>query len=233
MNDADFQSMESLLEGHFDESLDGRSHALIERVTEAFYPHHWDGLTPSSRRSLARQADAQDDPSTQKERDYFWQWAVQISEAELAINEWELMRAQNIAEKQDKTKSLAELRDRLNKLQALGHQPAFHITDWATLAEQQSPRPQSPPVAVASGSDAAWKEKARERAYEIIKQDRERSLYPSQLNLADQIAKEFRRDGVMGADGKPITGGYIKRHALMGISSAQGKQLSTSVGRGK
>ncbi len=95
--------------------------------------------------------------------------------------------------------------------------------------------PQAAPVATASASDGdeAWKGKARERAYEIIKRDGAKSLYPSQPDIADEIAKEFRRDGVMGVDGKPIAGGYIKRHALNGISSAQGKQLSTAISRGK
>ncbi len=85
----------------------------------------------------------------------------------------------------------------------------------------------------ASGGDKAWKGTARTRAHELIKRDREKDLYPSQVNLADEIAKELRRDGVHGDDGKPLTGAYIKRHALKGISSAQGKQLSTAKSRGK
>lgn len=85
----------------------------------------------------------------------------------------------------------------------------------------------------ASGDDEEWKEKARKRAHEIIKRDRDRSLYPSQIDIADEIAKEFRRDGMKGADGKPLAGAYIKRWALNGISSAQSKQLSTSIRRGK
>ena len=88
-------------------------------------------------------------------------------------------------------------------------------------------------VSASGGDDETWKSKARIRAYEIIKRDRTKDLYPSQINIADEIAKEFRRDGVMGADGKPIAGSYIKRHALTGISSAHGKQLSTSIRRGK
>ena len=143
-----------------------------------------------------------------------------IHDVKSTITEWELMQPQSITEKLAKENKLAELRDRLNKLQALEIQPA--------------PQPQATPVvaASASGGDEAWKGKARERAYEIIKRDRAKSLYPSQTNIADEIAKEFRRDGVMGVDGKPIAGGYIKRHALNSISSAQGKQLST-ISRGK
>lgn len=85
----------------------------------------------------------------------------------------------------------------------------------------------------ASGGDEPWKEQARARAYEIIKRDKEKDLYPSQVNIADEIAKQFRKDGLKGADGKPLTGAYIKRWALTGISSAQSKLLSTVTHRGK
>jgi hypothetical protein len=95
-------------------------------------------------------------------------------------------------------------------------------------------RSPAPVVAVgASGGDETWKEKARECAHEIIKRDVTKDLFPSQQDIANEIAKLFRRDGVMGADGKPLAGTYIKRHALKGISSAQKKQLSTAISQGK
>lgn len=78
-----------------------------------------------------------------------------------------------------------------------------------------------------------WKERARARATEIIKRQGEKDLYPSQMDIADEIARSFRDDRVMGAGGKPLSGAYIKRHALKGISSADSKQLSTTIRRGK
>lgn len=78
-----------------------------------------------------------------------------------------------------------------------------------------------------------WIELAQKRADEILKRNKEKDLYPSQQNVADEIARDFRRDGVVGAGGKPLSGAYIKRHALKGISSEQGKRLSTSTRRGK
>lgn len=77
-------------------------------------------------------------------------------------------------------------------------------------------------------SSNEWVSEAQNRAHEIIKEQRARDLYPGQLGIADQIAREFRAAGKFGADGKPISGAYIKRHALKGITSAIGKQLSTS-----
>ena len=78
-----------------------------------------------------------------------------------------------------------------------------------------------------------WVMQAQTRAKEIVKESRARDFYPSQENLGDQIASEFRKAGITGADGKPLSGATIKRHALKGISSATGKQLSTTIGRGK
>lgn len=95
--------------------------------------------------------------------------------------------------------------------------------------------PSSVPVVAKGVSNAVepWKEKARNSASLIIKRDRAKGLYPSQLHISDEIAKQFRNDGVNGNGGKPLTGAYIKRHALKGISSEQGKQLSTTNSRGK
>lgn len=119
--------------------------------------------------------------------------------------------------------------------------PARHKTEFAphpaTEPGAPVPKPQAAkpaPVVAGSAVDGeAWKLKARQRADEIIKRQRAKDLHPSQEDIADEIAREFRADGVVGAGGKPLTGAYIKRHALKGISSAQNRQLSTSIRRGK
>lgn len=105
-------------------------------------------------------------------------------------------------------------------------------------ASESIPKPTPAPAQAAGATapvvtDDAWKTKAQTRAHEIIKESRERDLYPSQENLGDMVAAEFRKAGIVGTDGKPLSGAYIKRHALKGISSAIGKQLSTTIGRGK
>ena len=103
---------------------------------------------------------------------------------------------------------------------------------WVPDAPAQT-KAAAPSVRESADDGEAWKAKARERADEIIKRQRAKDLHPSQEDIADEIAREFRADGVMGAGGKPLTGAYIKRHALKGISSAQNRQLSTSIRRGK
>lgn len=114
----------------------------------------------------------------------------------------------------------------------------FQRDDLRALSDATAPaQAAATPVPVVaervSGNNEQWKEKAQESAREIIKRDKVKSLYPSQKNIADEIAKEFRRDGVMGAGGKPLSGASIKRHALKGITSEQGRELSTAKSRGK
>lgn len=108
----------------------------------------------------------------------------------------------------------------------------YTFTDaLAALAPQTSTVPNGRKPT--SDGNEMWKEQARMRAKEIIERQRRKGLYPNQIAIADEIAVDFRTHGVMGADGKPLSGAYIKRHALTGISSANLKQLSMTIRRGK
>ena len=88
-------------------------------------------------------------------------------------------------------------------------------------------------AAFSSEMDGDWIPRAQTRANEIIKEEKDNDRYPSQLAIADRISREFRDLGLVGASGKPITGAYIKRHALKGINSAVGKKFSTTKSWGK
>lgn len=72
---------------------------------------------------------------------------------------------------------------------------------------------------VQSRTRGDWGQNAQDRARSIIERQRLRDLFPSQNDIANEIAREFRVSGVVGSNGKPLTGAYIKRHALRGISS--------------
>jgi hypothetical protein len=94
------------------------------------------------------------------------------------------------------------------------------------------------PTVVAAGetvrvSGDEWKRQAREVALAIVKREAARDWYPPQSRIADEVAADLRKRGIFGADGKPLTGATIKRHALKGISSAVKKSQSTKMGRGK
>lgn len=113
----------------------------------------------------------------------------------------------------------------------------LRLLDFASklpiAAKTTAAPPDTQAVALEPKAAPEWQELARNRAREIIKEYTARDLFLPQVRIAELIAEEFRRDGVMGADGKPLAGTYIKRHAMKGISSAQGRQLSTAPRRGK
>ena len=112
-----------------------------------------------------------------------------------------------------------------------------HWNEREKTVDDLEARTQPPAGTVKAGAVEVqgWVELARAKAQAIIKRHCEKDLYPSQNNIADEIAKEFRNatPQIVGAGGKPLTGAYIKRHALRGISSEQGRQLSTSPRLGK
>lgn len=78
-----------------------------------------------------------------------------------------------------------------------------------------------------------WIAKAKQRAREIIEAKNKLSLYPDQASIADQIARDFREAGIHGKSGKPLTGAYIKRHALKGIDSGKPPRKHAEIARGK
>ncbi len=101
--------------------------------------------------------------------------------------------------------------------------------------ETTEPRQDTETLAISSdkSSPPEWIALAQEQARAIFKDYNARDSYPNQITVADLIAKDFRARGIVGTDGKPLSGATIKRHALKGISSARQRQLSTTIKRGK
>ena len=85
--------------------------------------------------------------------------------------------------------------------------------------------------APAGGAVEDWQEAARDEA-KRIRTDRAARLgtAPSLEVLGDEVARVFRSRGVTGPNGHPLTGTYIKRHALQGhgITSPADKLRSIS-----
>ena len=81
----------------------------------------------------------------------------------------------------------------------------------------------------------AWKAEARTTAARLIKEASAADRYPSQMDVAEIVAADFRarRPPVHGAGGKPLSAATIKRHALAGISSETNKSRATRINRGK
>ncbi len=136
-----------------------------------------------------------------------------------------------------------------NARPALNPLPARHVTSLAgTVAAPVSAlakRAEPVPAGVAEKSqqrgqhaqpgDDEWLELSKVEARKIIKRQADRNLYPSQIDIADEIAGDFRKrqPPILGTNGKPLAGATIKRHALKGISSATKKARATPINRGK
>ncbi len=142
---------------------------------------------------------------------------------------------------------LESLENPLMNLPVNRHDETFNrwIDEWFRdyLSAEPAPEPtaQAEPVAavvpgVAQPMDNdEWRELAQSLARKIIKRQSLSELYPSQVDIADEIAADFRqrRPPIHGADGKPLSGASIKRWALKGISSATKKMRATRNNRGK
>jgi len=100
--------------------------------------------------------------------------------------------------------------------------PVEHTHPEAGESSPQSGRVQTAP--------AAWEVQAQEIALAHIREMAERDYFPSQVIVAEHVAKVLRGRGVHGVDGKPLAGATIKRHALKGISSATPK-LKSQIGQ--
>jgi len=133
-------------------------------------------------------------------------------------------------------KSIYELSNK--QLQPIPHLTAKAINDWL---DKKGYLPKWTPTFHSLGkpkqSEAAIKKeltaKIQALALSIIKRQSEKDLYPNQICIADEIAKELRKSGTMGLSGKPMAGSHIKRHFMKGINSSASKRKSTTKHQGK
>lgn len=230
---ADFVPLEKTLAPYFGlpiEQLPDVFASLVEKEYDLF---PWETLSPGQRRDLAQQKDMQGNPELAGMRTFYWEQAVRVQELRTQMEVVKSKATPLMSEYQLQQQALRDLEAELRRVEE-ARWPGHATEDVAHVevaVAASAPLVTDKPGAAAV--EEGWKEQARTRAQVIIKRQRERDLYPSQQNVADEVAREFRQEGIFGADGKPLSGSYIKRHALLGISSAQGKKLSTSLGRGK
>lgn len=162
--------------------------------------------------AIEEQRASNGNPALREARAAYWQ---KLDELE----KWEAMPEPLPSEALCKEQRLAALRRELLALEVSIDSPAPPVADT-------TPAPQAAAV-------GDWVARARSRAAEIVKEHRARNVYPSQENIGDLIAAEFRKPGIDGTGYKVLTGATIKRHALKGISSAVVKRLSTKTRQGK
>lgn len=232
----DFVPLEKTLAPYFELPLDQIPDAFATLVKREYEQFQWETLSPGQRRDLAQQKDMEGDPKKEGMRTFYWEQAVRSQELSTQMEVVRSKATPTMTDYHLQQQTLRELEAELQRVEAekwSGHADANEGDGGGDSEPEQAQAPTANAPAQEPGEDEDWKEKARTMARAFIKRQRERDLYPSQQNIADEIAREFRKQGVVGAGGKPLSGSYIKRHALLRISSAQGKQLSTGSARGK
>lgn len=106
-----FDSLTLALDGRFDCQLSNLSDVLRERIGREFCAMPWDELSADQRRSVALQIDYQDDPATEHERRYWWDFYEHRGTRVAGIAESEAKPASTAGE-------VAQREDRLAKLRA-------------------------------------------------------------------------------------------------------------------
>lgn len=115
MNNA--ESLTGALEDWFDCPLSDLPAELGQRVKQEFFPFKWDDTSAEGRRSVALQLDAQSDPATEQDQQ-FWQDFIERKEGlEKQISEWEHLPSPTASDLALKEGRLRELRLEWNQMQ--------------------------------------------------------------------------------------------------------------------
>ncbi len=114
--DQKFDRLALALDGCFDLNLKDIPKALQRRIEQEFFPNLWDQLSAEQRRSAALQLDYQNDPATEQERKYWWDFFVRMKELEQQIAQWEWAETPTASDMALKETRLKELRQELHRL---------------------------------------------------------------------------------------------------------------------
>ncbi len=113
----DFVSLTGALDDWFEKELDDLPEFLRERVEKEFFPFSWDTLSAEQRRSVAIQHDYQNDPATERDRQYWWDFFVRLDEIKQQITTWENTETPTSSDLALKEERLKALRQELNQME--------------------------------------------------------------------------------------------------------------------
>lgn len=108
-----FDSLTTALEGMYDKPLRDLPKDLQKRIEQDFSPMPWDDLSPDQRRSVAQQWDYQNDPATEQDRQFWWDFIARKGAIEEQIAEWEAVATPTASDLTQRETRLAELRREL------------------------------------------------------------------------------------------------------------------------
>lgn len=143
-NMSTFDSLTWALEEWFDAPLYDLPDTLRQRVKLEFFPMPWDELSADQRRSVALQLDYQDDPTTEQDQKFWWDFFEKVGRLEKQRAHWEVVTTPTAAELALKEARLAELDQELARMDAqmrlargdyCPERKPILATDSASLAE--------------------------------------------------------------------------------------------------
>lgn len=133
-----FESLTLALEDWFDKNLDELPDALRQRVENEFFPMSWDMLTndeerqlalmtaedqrkvalaaAKSRRSVTLQRDYKNDPATEQDRQFWWDFFLHQDDIKKQVAQWEAAVTPTAGEIDLKESRLTQLRHELDRM---------------------------------------------------------------------------------------------------------------------
>ncbi|CAN5474653.1 hypothetical protein BH11PSE7_BH11PSE7_00090 [soil metagenome] len=113
-----FDSLTLALEDWFGTALADLPEAIGDRVKREFNPMPWDGISAEGRRSVALQIDYQTDPSTEPERQFWWDFHIRKDEVKAQIARWESAATSTTEDLALKETRVADLHQQLARMEA-------------------------------------------------------------------------------------------------------------------
>ena len=113
-----FDALTLALENWFDTPLCDLPETLRCRVEQEFPPMPWDSLSADQRRDVTLQLDYQDDPATEQDRKFWWDFFERIDSLKKQLAEWGVVATPTAAELALKETRLAQIKQELARLDA-------------------------------------------------------------------------------------------------------------------
>ena len=141
----EFESLTLALEAWFDQALDALPDQLRRRVEQEFLPP-WDALAPAQRRAVALQRDYQTDPTTEADRQLWWDRCRRVNAIEQQFAEWEAASAPTSSDVALKENRLKELRQELARVTLQERQPESDYYPARVTPADADEAPATPPA---------------------------------------------------------------------------------------
>ena len=113
-----FDALTFALEDWFDTQLCDLPSTLRQRIEQEFFPMPWEALMADQRRNVALQLDFQNDPATEQDQKFWWDFFERVECLKKQESDWEVAVTPTAAERALKETRLADLKQELASMDA-------------------------------------------------------------------------------------------------------------------